>query len=222
MPKLTLHGTAISPYTRRVIMTLYEMGVEMGVEDFVHIPVSPLTGGTKTPDFIKMQPFARIPVLEDNGSIIYESRTLMRYVADKYMDQGPNLLGDTLMERALVNQWIDIEGHTFSPPVMILVYERVFKSHLHKRPCDEERWKDGREKLSRVLDIYEKHLEGRDYLVGNSFSLADLTHLPFTELLPAAGAFDLIESRPNVCRWWARISSRNAWKRTQQVEPYEF
>ncbi|CAI5523155.1 unnamed protein product [Closterium sp. Naga37s-1] len=183
---------------------------------------SPLTGGTKTPEFLKIQPFARIPVLEDDGHVIYESRTLMRYIADKHKDRGANLLGETLMDQALVNQWIDVEGHTFSPPVMVLVYERVFKPHLHKRPCDEERWKEAREKLSNVLDIYEKHLEGRDYLVGNSFTLADLTHLPFTELLPAAGGFDLIESRPNVSRWWARISGRDAWKRTQQLEPYEF
>ncbi|CAI5984500.1 unnamed protein product [Closterium sp. NIES-65] len=119
----------------------------MGVEDFVHIPVSPLTGGTKTPEFLKIQPFARIPVLEDEGHVIYESRTLMRYIADKHKDRGPNLLGEMLMDRALVNQWIDVEGHTFSPPVMVLVYERVFKPHLHKRPCDEERWKEAREKV---------------------------------------------------------------------------
>ncbi|CAI5526792.1 unnamed protein product [Closterium sp. Naga37s-1] len=79
MPKLVLHGTAISPYTRRVIMTLYEMGVE----DFVHIPVSPLTGATKTPEFLKIQPFARIPVLEDDEHVIHDSHMAVLYRADK-------------------------------------------------------------------------------------------------------------------------------------------
>ncbi|CAI5962366.1 unnamed protein product [Closterium sp. NIES-65] len=70
-----------------------------------------------------------------------------RALVKQWIDVEGHTASPPVMDRALVNQWIDVEGHTFSPPVMVLVYERVFKPHLHKRPCDEERWKEAREKV---------------------------------------------------------------------------
>ena len=71
------------------------------------------------------------------------------------------------------------------------------------------------------LDVIDKHLEGRSFLAGDKFTLADLTHVPFTELIPAASKADIIDSRPHVKAWWERVTSRQAVKQLQEKFPYQ-
>ncbi|CAB4439884.1 unnamed protein product [Rhizophagus irregularis] len=70
---------------------------------------------------------------------------------------------------------------------------------------------ENREELDKTLDIYEKLLEGKDYLTGE-FSLADLLHIPLTYYAFKAGEGDLWNKRPNVLRWWKNIGERECWK----------
>ncbi|CAI5459918.1 unnamed protein product [Closterium sp. Yama58-4] len=211
---LTLYGHVHSPFVRRVLLTLYEMGVE----DFEFKVVSTSKGDNKTPEYLAMNPFGKMPVLDDNGHYLYESRAIMRYIADKYAEGKPNLVGADVWERAEVSQWTDVEAHSVTEQVAVVVEENFLKPLMGKGEPDKARADAAIDKLARLFDIYEKHLEGRQYLVGGRCTLADLTHLPYTEVLFHAGAGDLITSRPNVARWWQRISSRPAWKKVQQLE----
>lgn len=218
MAPLVIYGHEMSPYVRRVVVTLFEMGVE----DFRLESVDPLKGETRTPQFLEKQPFGMIPLLDDDGELLSESRAIMRYIAEKYLDSSgsssssaPNLLGRDLLERTRVNQWIDLEGHSYHDKAHALGFELIMKGVLGMGEPD-------REKLASLLDVYDRHLEARAYLAGDSFTLADLTHLPMTELFPAMGIYDeLIASRPNVKAWWERISSRLAWKKVQEKYPYK-
>ena len=70
---------------------------------------------------------------------------------------------------------------------------------------------EAREELGKTLDVYEKLLEGKDYLTGE-FSLADLLHVPVTFFAFKVGEGDLWNKRPNVSRWWKNISERESWK----------
>eukprot|EP00475_Leptophrys_vorax_P027450 TRINITY_DN39141_c0_g1_i2.p1 TRINITY_DN39141_c0_g1~~TRINITY_DN39141_c0_g1_i2.p1 ORF type:complete len:131 (-),score=6.30 TRINITY_DN39141_c0_g1_i2:178-570(-) len=125
-------------------------------------------------------------------------------------------------ERGRVNQWIDAEGHSITPEVLIIVIERVIKPLYFKSQPDEAKIEAAKAKLSKILDVYEKHLVGREYLVGDSYTLADLTHVPFTETLAHTPEFELFTSRPNVKSWWERISTRPAWKKVDEKEPMPF
>ncbi|CAI5988741.1 unnamed protein product [Closterium sp. NIES-64] len=212
---LTLYGHVHSPFVRRVLLTLYEMGVE----DFEMKVVNTSKGDNKTPEFLAMNPFGKMPVLDDNGRYLNESRAIMRYIAEKYAEGRPNLVGADVWERAEVSQWTDVEAHSVTEQVAVVVEENFLKRLMGKGEPDKARADAAIEKLGRLFDIYEKHLEGRQYLVGGRCTLADLTHLPYTEILFHAGAGDLITSRPNVAQWWERISSRPAWKKVQQLEP---
>ncbi|KAG5229263.1 glutathione-s-transferase theta, gst [Salix suchowensis] len=79
---------------------------------------------------------------------------------------------------------------------------------------DEKLIKESEEKLAKVLDIYEERLSRSRYLAGDFFSLADLSHLPFTQYLvgPMKKEF-MIRSRKHVSAWWDDISSRPSWKK---------
>lgn len=85
-------------------------------------------------------------------------------------------------------------------------------------PPDENLIKESEEKLGKVLDIYEERLSKNKYLAGDFFSLADLSHLPFTQyLVGQMGKEYMITSRKHVSAWWDDISSRPSWQKVLQL-----
>lgn len=145
---------------------------------------------------------------------VTESRAVMRYIAEKYRSQGPDLLGKTVEDRGQVEQWLDVEATTYHPPLLNLTLHIMFASVMGF-PSDEKLIKESEEKLAAVLDVYEAHLSKSKYLAGDFVSLADLAHLPFTDYLvgPIGKAY-MIKDRKHVSAWWDDISSRPAWKET--------
>lgn len=74
------------------------------------------------------------------------------------------------------------------------------------------------QKLKKVLDIYEQRLSKSKYLAGESYTLADLSHLPATRyLMNEANKGYLIRDRKHVSAWWDNISSRPAWKQLMKL-----
>jgi glutathione S-transferase len=79
---------------------------------------------------------------------------------------------------------------------------------------DQVAIKQNEERLSKVLDVYEKRLGETQFLAGDEFSLADLSHLPNAQyLVSATDRGELFTSRENVGRWWGEISTRDSWKK---------
>lgn len=64
---------------------------------------------------------------------ILESRAIIRYYAAKYANQGPNLLGNTLEEKALVDQWLEVEAHNFNDLAFNLVLQLVILPRMGQR-----------------------------------------------------------------------------------------
>ncbi|CAN1229258.1 Glutathione S-transferase F9, partial [Linum perenne] len=163
------------------------------------------------------QPFGSLPVIQDGDYTLYESRAIIRYYSEKYKSQGTDLLGKTIEERGLVEQWLEVEAHNYHPHVYNLTLHVMFASVLGF-PADEKLIKESEEKLAKVLDIYEDRLSKSKYLGGDFFSLADLSHLPFTQYLvgPIKKEY-MIKSRKHVSAWWDDISSRPSWKKVLEL-----
>ncbi|KAG8681587.1 hypothetical protein FRC11_000937, partial [Ceratobasidium sp. 423] len=168
------------------------------------------TGEHKTEGFIKQrQPFGAVP--DEDGTQLYESRAVCRYLTAKYgKDSG--LLPDTSDVKAygLFEQAASIEYSTFNPAASGLVWERVLASAFGF-PSDEELGQKHFNTLKEKLDGYERILSKQKYLAGDSVTLADLFHLPHGAMVNQVDA-SIMGSRPNVKRWWDEISSRPAWK----------
>jgi glutathione S-transferase len=111
----------------------------------------------------------------------------------------------------LVEQFISVEASYYTQPLSKMVYQLLFKKRHGGEP-DLKIVNEAREELEKTLDVYEKLLEGKDYLTGE-FTLADLLHIPYTfYAINVAGEGDLWNKRPNVSRWWKNISERECWK----------
>lgn len=149
-----------------------------------------------------------------NGAVTSESRAICRYICDKYGDKGnKGLYGTNPLAKASIDQWLEAEGQSFNPPSSALVFQLAFAPRMKLRQ-DQGVIKQNEEKLSKVLDIYEKRLGESQFLAGDEFSLADLSHLPNSHyLLSGTDRGGLFTSRKNVGRWWDEISSRDSWKK---------
>jgi len=169
----------------------------------------------KAPEYLATKhPFGRMPVLIDDGFQLYESRAISRYLAIKYQGTKNStiLLPTDLQKAALVEQFISVEASYYHQHVDKLIGEVVF-SKFHNRASDPEVVKKEREDIGKTLDVYEKLLEGRDYIAGE-FSLADIFHLANSHYAVTNGHSDLWNDpkRPNVARWWKNVTERKSWK----------
>ncbi|OVA04856.1 Glutathione S-transferase [Macleaya cordata] len=207
-----VYGPAIASASRRVLACLIEKEVEFEI-----IPIDFMKGEHKQPDFLKLQPFGVVPVIQDGDFMLYESRAIIRYYAEKYKTQGTDLLGKTVEERGVVEQWLEVEGQNYQPPIYNLVLHLIFHPKMGL-PTDEKLMIESEEKLGKVLDIYEERLSKSKYLAGDFFSLADLSHLPFTHyLVNDIGKEYMIRDRKHVSAWWDDITSRPSWKQVLQL-----
>ncbi|PKY19106.1 glutathione S-transferase [Rhizophagus irregularis] len=189
---IQLTGYSISAYCLVLLHVLKELGLSYEFtqpNSFEEI---------KTPEYLATKhPFGKIPSLNDDGFQIYETRAIARYLVKKY-------------QAALVEQFISVEISYYTQPLGKLVGQLVFAKRRGNEP-DLKIINEAREELEKVLDVYEKLLEDKDYLTGE-FSLADLLHIPLTNYAIKAGENDLWNKRPNVSRWWKNISERECWK----------
>jgi len=205
---IQLTGFIASTCTLKVMATLEELGIPYELTSPANFK------DLKSPEYLATKhPFGRIPVLNDDGFQIYESRAIVRYLANKYQGTKTStiLVPSDVQKAALVEQFISVENSYYDGPVSKLVMQEVF-SKYHGASADPEIVKAAREEISKVLDVYEKLLEGKDYLTGE-FSLADILHYSGTHYAIDSGHNDLWESRPNVARWWKNISERECWKK---------
>ncbi|XP_028781351.1 glutathione S-transferase F10-like [Neltuma alba] len=194
--------------TKRVLLVLIEKGIEF---ETVHVDVT--KGEQRNPEYLKLQPFGVVPLIQDGDYTLYESRAIMRYYAEKYKSQGVDLLGKTMEERGLVEQWLEVEAQNFHPFAYNLVIHILFPSIFGVIP-DPKVIEESEAKLEKVLDIYEERLSKSKYLAGDFFSLADMSHLPFTDyLVNNMGKEHLIKKRKHVSGWWDDISNRASWKK---------
>ncbi|XP_057433982.1 glutathione S-transferase F9-like [Lotus japonicus] len=209
---------AYYPSAQRVLVCLVEKEIQ-----FETLPLDALKQEHQDPHYLKLQPFGKMPVIQDGDYTLYESRAIIRYLAEKYKNQGTELLGRTIEERGLVEQWLEVEAHQFHPPVLYnYIHDYYGAAHHLRLNDDSEVVKVNNEKIAKVLDIYEERLSRSKYLAGDFFSLADLSHLPLGAFLwyPNPRDEELVEKREHVRAWWEDISSRPAWKKVQQAYQY--
>ncbi|XP_007032197.2 PREDICTED: glutathione S-transferase F11 [Theobroma cacao] len=210
-----VHGSVRAACPQRVLACLLEKDVEF---EIFHVDLD--AGEHKRPEFLLRQPFGQIPAVEDGDLKLFESRAIIRYYAAKYVDRGPNLLGNSLEERAVVDQWLEVEAHNFNDLVKTLVFQIVILPRMGEhgdlalaQKCEQQ--------LEKVFDIYEQHLSKSSYLAGDSFTLADLSHLPAIRyLVNDAGMGHLVSERKHVNAWWEDISNRSAWKKLMELSKY--
>lgn len=202
---LKLYGSPFSTCTKRVATVLHEKKVPFEIYS-----INLAAGEHKTPSYLEKQPFGVVPYIDDDGFILYESRAISRYIALKYKTQGTQLIPtDDLKKIALFEQAASVEQSSFDPYATAIGMEKIIKPRKGIQP-NEITVEAALTSLSAKLDAYDVILAKQKYLAGDDVTLADLFHIPWGVLL-AVGGSDIMESKPNVARWWKDITSRPSW-----------
>ena len=158
-----------------------------------------LTGATRTAGFLAKNPNGRIPTLElEDGTCLAESNAILWYLAD-----GTPYLPAGKLERAQVLQWMFFEQYSHEPYVAT---PRFILKHL---PQDSPRRAELPKRLEQgraALAVMEKHLAGRQFFVGEHYSIADIALYAYTHVAHEA-QLDLAPY-PLVRSWLARVASQ--------------
>ena len=202
MSKPKLYGIAGS----RAIRSLWAIE-ETGV-DYEHVPVG-FGEDSKTVEYLAVNPNGRIPALKDGDLILFESMAINLYLAKTY---GGGLYPDNPAAEALAIQW-SVWGISEVEDLQIrIALQKFFTPEAERDPAAIAEAEAG---LARPFKVLEQHLDGRDWLVGEAFSVADLNLAGVMSLL------QLVEvdtsGYPNISRWINACTARPAYARAQQV-----
>jgi glutathione S-transferase len=202
---MKVYGHPLSSCTRKVLMTLAEKGVSAAF-----VPVDLFVGEHKASAHMRRHPFGMVPVLEDDGFVLYESRAILRYLDAKLAD--PALTPTAPRDVARMNQWLSVDQSYVAPHTKALAVERIVKKHQGIAPDPvAERAAEGA--LASALAVYDEALRGGAiYLVGDALSLADVSLAPYVASLTLIGAEHVLAGLPHLRSWWGRICERPSWR----------
>lgn len=204
MPQFTLYGARGSTNTDRVRLTL----ADAGFTDYELVLLNLQKGEQKSPDHMKRHPWGKVPAVAfSDGLVLYESRAICKYLAQKY--NFPLLPPATdLPAGALFDQAQSVEMLYFADPAGRIAFEKMAKRFMGL-PADEAVVAASLKAVEAYFDVAETLLQKQEYVAGSAFTLVDIYYIPLVTRLFAVGyGEDLLASRPAVRAWWERITSR--------------
>lgn len=157
-------------------------------------------GMTRTPEFLARNPNGRIPLLEVPGrGCLAESHAIIGYLAE-----GSRLVPDDPWERAQMWHWLCFEQYNLEPNIGTA---RFWLASLKKTPAElGERLTEKLARGHEALRVLERGLEGRRFLVGGRFTLADIALYAYTHVAPEGG-FSL-DAYPAIVTWLGAVAAQ--------------
>jgi glutathione S-transferase len=188
---IKLYRHPLSGHSHRAQLALSLMGLPHEL-----VEVDLIKGAHKAPEFLKLSPFGQVPVLDDNGTIVFDSNAILVYLATKY-DTDRRWLPRDPKGQADVQAWLSVSAGqiAFGPAAARLI--TVFGAKYNAE-----------EVIGRahgLLKVMELQLATRAFLVGASATLADIAGYGYISAAPE-GNIDL-SAYPNVRAWLARVEA---------------
>jgi glutathione S-transferase len=193
---LKVWGRISSVNVQKVVWCCDELGVP-----YERIDAGGAFGRNDTPEYLAMNPNGLVPVLEDEGFILYESNPIVRYLAAKY--GAGKLWPEDARARADVDRWMEWQSTGYTA-AMTPVFWQLVRTPAEKR--DSAAIEASRVKSEKFSGVLDKHLAGREFVAADRFTPADIVigcavhrwlNLPLAR-----------EKRPEIERWYASLKSR--------------
>ncbi len=198
---MKIHGNSWSNAARRVQMLCEELKIPYRYET-----VDLMNGVQYEPAFLKLNPNSKVPVIEDDGFVLWESQAIMRYLADKH--KAAAWYPTDPKARAVVEQWLDWNQTRFSPEAGKI----MFNTHFAGERRSDQAIEDARKWLLKILPVMDGALARQPYLCGDHITIADLavvTSLAYLEMC----RYDL-GPYPAIRRWYDGIKARPSFGKT--------
>ena len=198
---LKIHGRDNSSNVQKVVWALDEMGLS-----FERIDAGGAFGIVETPEYKSMNPNSRVPTMEEDGFILWESNAIVRYLAAKHDNGG--LCPSDPRQRADADRWMDWQQTTVAPAILPIFWGLV---RTPKPDRDAQAIEAGCKAMLPLMQIMDNRLADYAFMVGDDFTMGDI---PLSIMVYRY--FSLIADRPtfaNLESWYDRICARTPFKR---------
>ena len=197
-----LYGAHYSVYVRIVRLTLLEKGVPYESRD-----IDIFAPGGPPPDYLRLHPFGRIPVLVHGDFTLYETNAITRYIDEAFA--GSNLQPAEARARARMNQIITIADNYLYRPLVWGIYVARDEAAKGNSPLDQAALDAAMARSRLALAALANLSDGDSWLLGQSLSLADLHLAPMIAYgRQAAEGLALLQEQPRLARWWEHMNAR--------------
>ncbi len=192
-----------SPNVQKIFIMLEETGLP-----YKFIPVDVWAGAQHNPDFVKLNPNRKIPVIVDHEGpggkpyTVFESGAILMYLAEK---SGRFLPAD-MAKKYQVIQWLFIQTSNVGPAFGNFTHFNLFAP----KSGNEYSLSRYRTEMLRLYDLLNDRLQWNKYLGGDEYSIADMATFPWTRQHAAHGI--KIDEKPGLKRWFEELSARPAVK----------
>lgn len=198
---MKLYGHPFSSNVRRVQILCEECGIS-----YDYVTVDLMQGAQYEEDFLRLNPNGKVPVIDDDGFLLWESQAIMRFLADKHGATGWYPVD--LEQRALVDQWLDWNQTRLTPATEKIAYNILFAGDK----ADQQAIESGKAALEKIMPILDGALHATGWMAEERPTLCDIaaaTNVAYLELC----AYDL-DAYPAVLAWHARLNERESFRKT--------
>ncbi|NOK16151.1 glutathione S-transferase family protein [Corallococcus carmarthensis] len=207
---MKLYFHPLSGNSRRVLLVAAHLDLPLE-----RIVVDLTTGKQREASYLGINPNGRVPVLDDGGFVLWESRAIMVYLAEK--TPGQTLLPTDAQGRADVNRWLFWCSSHMAPANTVLVQENFVKQRTGRGPPDPAEVARGEALFAQTAPVLDSHLAGRTWVTQERLTLADLS---LAASFALAGPARLpLEGYANLWAWLGRVQELEAWQRTAPPMP---
>jgi len=207
---MKLYFHPLSGNSRRVLLVATHL--EVPLEKIV---VDLSKGEQRGAPHLARNPNGRVPVLDHDGFVLWESRAIMQYLAD--LTPGQTLLPTDPRGRADVARWLSWCGAHLAPACTILVQENFVKGLTGRGPAEPAEVARGEALLAPSAAILDAHLAGRTWVAQDRLTLADCSLAAAFAL--AGPARMPIAPYAHLRAWLERVQQQDAWQRTTPPAP---
>jgi glutathione S-transferase len=202
---LKIWGRTNSVNVKKVLWAAEELGLQ-----YQRIDAGLQFGVNKTPEYLEMNPTGLVPTIDDDGFVLWESHSIVRYLAAKHA--AGRLLPADLRQRADAERWMDWT-YTFQKEFQRPIFWPLVRTPPEKR--DPAAIEAARKICAELLRIPERYLGERPYLAGNDLTIADIPlgcHVQLWMRLPLERP-----AQPNLRAWFERLCARPAFRKVVDI-----
>jgi glutathione S-transferase len=165
-------------------------------------------GDQLKPEYVKLNPNKKMPTLEDDGFVLWESNAILFYLASMRPEKA--LWPSDVKGQADVLRWLAWEsGHWDAESVGMVSFEKGSKVVMGLGPADPAFIKRGEQNFARFAAVLDGCLVDKNWLVGERLTIADFS---VGGVIPSGNAMDLsIAKYPEISRWYAHLSALPGW-----------
>jgi glutathione S-transferase len=201
---MRLYYHPLSSNSRRVVMTAIQLDLPLEL-----VTVDLLNGEHRGADYLRRNPNGKVPMLEDDGFLLWESHAIVQYLANK--TPGQQLYPVGIQARADVDRWLFWSAYHFTPAVGFITRERVSKRMVggsgDPDPIEIAR---GEALLASAAGALDIHLHGKTWIAQDRLTLADLAIA--APLMHTAAAKLPVVTYDSLQAWFSRIQELDCWK----------